>query len=351
MRKVKILHLTHSFFPVYGGTSSRNYNLMKDDNYRYSVYAPQAPCSYIPPDLGHLKDREMKDNIEIQRIPITPDISDRNPLIYRLPYYIKYIVDVHARARKLYKAVNENGIDIVYGHSPLEFGLASHWYARDKCVPLIYEAHSFLTDSLHADLLHNLKNKRLLTQSYHRLLFQFINRYEVEILRNADCIIAQTETIKKKMVGLFNISQEKILLIMNGVDFNIFDPGLYKDHNHLLFNSPRDKAFIILYSGFLNSINGIDFLISAFQDIIKKSDIKLKLIIAGRGPLQQYVENISKVNPSIQYIGLIRYEDMPILYNACDLFVIPRPAVKDAEEFYPIKLIEAMAMEKTGSGE
>jgi len=346
MERPKILHYTHSFFPVYGGTSTRNYNLMRDENYQYIVYTPQAPCSYIPPTLGSLKEIEIQRNIEIHRIVITPDISDKIKSVQIFPYYIRYIIDVYGRAKKLYNAVNQRGFDIMYGHSPLEFGMASLWYAREKGIPLIYEAHSFLTDSLRESLLNNLEEKKMAPRLYRQLLFNFLNKYESEIIRKSDCIIAQTPSIKKKIENLFHVPEEKVQLIVNGVDCNMFDPKNGKDHNKFYTKRSGVSEFRILYSGFLNSINGVDFLLSAFKQLPRDKKPNLSLLIAGRGPMQQEVENISRVDPCIRYLGLVKYEDMPDLYNTCDLFVIPRPSVKDAEEFYPIKLIEAMAMEK-----
>ncbi|HJH28059.1 MAG TPA: hypothetical protein C5S37_15150 [Methanophagales archaeon] len=53
-----------------------------------------------------------------------------------------------------------------------------------------------------------------------------------------------------------------------------------------------------------------------------------------------------KESDLIEYLGLVNYNDMPRYYSACDVFVIPRPSTLPAENLIPMKLLEAMAMEK-----
>jgi glycosyltransferase involved in cell wall biosynthesis len=67
----------------------------------------------------------------------------------------------------------------------------------------------------------------------------------------------------------------------------------------------------------------------------------------GRGPLQSRVEQAARANRDlIEYAGLVDHDQMPAYYAACDVFVIPRPPLAPGEAFVPMKLLEAMAMEK-----
>lgn len=344
-KRPKILHFTHSFFPVFGGTSTRNYNLMRDERFEHHVYVPQAPSNYIPEKLGRLKGHELLGNIKITRV-ILPDKTEKITLFKKLPYYIQFIIDVRSRAKALYGAATGKHYDIVYGHSPLEFGVAAYYYAKKNRLPLIYEAHSFLTDSLSESLLSNIDVKNCLVRIYRRCLFNFVNHYETAIINHASNIIAQTNKIKMKLMGTFSVPEKKILTVINGVDCNFFKPTGNDKTNKFRKQCDLADEFIVLYSGFLNSINGIDFLLSAFAQLPHKLKEKTKLVIAGRGPLQSHVEEAAKKDTAIIYIGLVKYDDMPELYELCNVFVIPRPSVKAAEEFYPMKLIEVMSMGK-----
>jgi glycosyltransferase involved in cell wall biosynthesis len=49
---------------------------------------------------------------------------------------------------------------------------------------------------------------------------------------------------------------------------------------------------------------------------------------------------------SFEFLGEVDFNSMPALYSAGDIFVIPRPEGGTGESFIPLKLLEAMAMEK-----
>ena len=74
---------------------------------------------------------------------------------------------------------------------------------------------------------------------------------------------------------------------------------------------------------------------------------KIKVIVMGRGPLQNYVESMSnKESNLIEYLGLINYNDMPTYYSASDVHVIPVPSGIVWESGPATKLFEGMAMKK-----
>lgn len=345
-RTIKILHFSHSFFPVYGGTSTRNYHLLHNDGMQHYVYVPQAPISYIPSQLGRLRDEDTFDNIKILRIGLTPDVTDKLSLFHILPYFIQYIFNVKSRAERLLKAVQQENYQIIYGHSPLEFGLAAYWYARKNRLPMIYEAHSFLYDSLFKSIYTNNYKSWYLTSLYKNILFNYVNSYEKKIISFSSCVVAQTKNIQQKLMDIYKVPKEKILIVVNGVDSNFFQPKLPNSGNIFSNKYSMNKKIKLLYAGFLNSINGIDFLLSVFKELSPKIKAKLHLFIAGRGPMQEEVEKVASQDNAITYLGLIKYEDMPDLYNFCDLFIIPRPSVKESEEFYPMKILEVMACQK-----
>ncbi|GAH90213.1 unnamed protein product, partial [marine sediment metagenome] len=92
---------------------------------------------------------------------------------------------------------------------------------------------------------------------------------------------------------------------------------------------------------------GIDFFWENIKELPENIKREIKIVILGRGPLQKYVEDISKKESDlIEYLGLVNYNDMPIYYSSCDVLVIPRPSTLPAETLIPMKLLEAMAMEK-----
>ena len=75
----------------------------------------------------------------------------------------------------------------------------------------------------------------------------------------------KTKEIKMKLLSYFSVPDRKILTVVNGVDCNLFEPRDNNKTNKFRKQCKLADEFIVLYSGFLNSINGIDFLLSAFK--------------------------------------------------------------------------------------
>lgn len=342
--KPTILHFTHSFFPVMGGTTTRNFNLMDDAEFRHEVIAPQAPCGYIPPHMGRLNEQDRYGNVGVRRVVLTPDLSERSDLVSKMPYSFRYIADVKARARRLLEGAQGLRGDIVYGHSPLEFAWAAYRHAKSHGLPLIYEAHGFLSNR-------NLEGRALTGQSG---LKRFASRLpglgescERTVIRHASYVVSQTSTVSIRFQREFGIPESRILEIVNGVDTNRFQRTPETRAYNPYRNPGLEGMFVLLYSGFLNDINGVDFLLRAMAALPEGLKTRVHLLVAGRGPLQAEVEAAAFRNKNITFLGLVPYDAMPRLYEACDLFVIPRPPLTDAEEFYPMKLLEAMSMEQT----
>ena len=106
---------------------------------------------------------------------------------------------------------------------------------------------------------------------------------------------------------------------------------------------------IIMYAGYMDKINGICDLTKIIPSIIKNNE-DISFIFIGDGPNACEILKISKKYPQVKYLSSVPYGDMPVYYQMCDLFVIPRPSTLPAELITPLKLLEVMAMEKTVLG-
>ncbi|MFH0779886.1 MAG: glycosyltransferase family 1 protein [Parcubacteria group bacterium] len=145
-------------------------------------------------------------------------------------------------------------------------------------------------------------------------------------LHKARQIIAVSESTKAGIVEHFNIKPEKIRVIYNGVDerFGIIE-------NRGIINETKikygiDKPFVFFVSVWRSHKN-IEGLVKAFNIAKKKYGIPHQLVIGGREDLH-YTGVRQEINDSpfkndIITPGYIDYNDLPSLYNAADLFVIP----------------------------
>ncbi|PKN83642.1 MAG: hypothetical protein CVU46_16420 [Chloroflexi bacterium HGW-Chloroflexi-8] len=106
------------------------------------------------------------------------------------------------------------------------------------------------------------------------------------------------------------------------------------------FGLPLDKKLYV-YVGRLDEEKKVDVLIKALP-LIKDSSIFL--VIAGTGLKSQYLQDLVtslKVDKKVTFLGNIQRENVPDLYSACDVFVMPGDV-----ESLSISTLEALACGK-----
>jgi glycosyltransferase involved in cell wall biosynthesis len=94
----------------------------------------------------------------------------------------------------------------------------------------------------------------------------------------------------------------------------------------------------VFYAGILLESRGLKFLIETMEGLEN-----VELIIAGIGPIKDYVEEKSRVNSHISYIGHIDHEDVITQTLKSDILVaMYDPSIRNNRYASPNKLFEAM---------
>jgi glycosyltransferase involved in cell wall biosynthesis len=327
---MKILHLTHSFFPVPGGTSTRLYNLLIDNKFDFYIVAPLPPSRYIPSKFQFLPENETIENLHISRV----NLDEKKfpiPLLKNLKY-------IRRNSYLIYKKIENRKFDIVHSHNPLEFALAGLMYSKRYGIPLVYETHGLFFESLYTG---KWRYAPHLVREFGHTLHR---RLERRLFYEADKIIVQTEEMRERIHKIFKISLEKITVIPNGVDTRVFNRERALKIRKGVRSELKWKEKVLLYAGFFDEFNGIDFLLKCIEKFPNELKKGVKLVFIGKGPLTSEIENISKREKWIIFLGNIPYNEMPKYYAACDLFILPRPSNPMTDNIIPLKLLEATAM-------
>jgi len=125
------------------------------------------------------------------------------------------------------------------------------------------------------------------------------------------------------------------------VDMGLFDPEKYRS-TAVKEKLGLEGKTIFLYWGSLDSRGrGLVEAARAFRDSSLPDAV---LVFAGKG--NQKNEIIRAGGPSVMVIPPVAYEDVPGLVAAADFAVIPFTRTPAVQKGYPIKLLEALAMEK-----
>jgi glycosyltransferase involved in cell wall biosynthesis len=153
-------------------------------------------------------------------------------------------------------------------------------------------------------------------------------------INGADYVFAASEEIKKIANKL--VPDKKIKALINPVDTEIFSPkakpSIDRKRGELILVCPRR----------LVEKNGVHFLIEAMPEISSRK--KVKLIVAGDGPLRERIEKRLrdlKIEKNVMLLGTVPNEKMPGIISSGDLIVIP--SIMEATS---IAALEAMACGK-----
>lgn len=187
----------------------------------------------------------------------------------------------------------------------------------------IVHAHIPYPSAIIACIIKKLKNKPYLVTSQGSELLDYPEERPLRAikpitgitLKNADHIHAISRALKESIVKNFGIPHDKITIIPNGVDFNLFNPYRGK-------KDPNRAEKIIVSVSRLTEKNGLDYLIRAMPQVLEKVDSKL--IIVGDGDQRTYLENLIKrlgIEDRVVLKGWVRYEDVPEIIASADLFV------------------------------
>lgn len=141
-------------------------------------------------------------------------------------------------------------------------------------------------------------------------------------INRADKIIAVSQTTKRDLIGQYDIPEDKIKVIYNGVadKFKPLDLGeAEKERRKKKYSFKR----FLLFVGTIEPRKNLKGLIESFSEISKKEP-DLGLVICGKlGWLTGDILNAMSKHPNILYLKYVSDEDLVELYNLAEIFVYP----------------------------
>ena len=200
--------------------------------------------------------------------------------------------------------------------------------ARRRNIPVVGTNH-FLPDNL-TDNVHLAGFLRPMVQ---RLLW----RNMLGLFNRLDGVAAPTPTaaLILEQAGC----RVPVEAISNGVDIQHFQPRPAADRRHLRWRYGIDPSrSVFLYVGRVDREKGLDVLLKA---AIHLADQPLQIVICGKGRFLSALKHMRKdlgLKKRVILTGYVPDDDLPLLYNSADVFVMP-----GAAELQSIATLEAMA--------
>ncbi len=173
----------------------------------------------------------------------------------------------------------------------------------------------------------------------HRAIFELERRlFRPDGVRR---VIVQSKLDARLLTEYFGVDESRIRRIVNGVDVNVFHPGVrsaraeVREELFRQFGTPADDSPLIVFASMDFRRKGLDSLLAALAGL---KDRETRLLVLGAGDIARYkrIAKSRSVDHRVLFAG--RQSAIERFYGAGDLFVLPT-----IYEPFPNVNLEAMA--------
>ncbi|MDY7030074.1 MAG: glycosyltransferase, partial [Spirochaetota bacterium] len=279
---------------------------------------------------------EVDENVRIIRMPCGgKDFIPKEYLYEKIPEWVKNALGYIKRNGLNYSFVNSHYWDA---------GLAGHMVSEKLDIPHIHTPHSIGT----------WKKEQMLTDfpedadSFEEK-YNFTNRikYESQIYRACDLLLATTPIQVDKIEGDYDIPQTAIRMIPPGYDDNRFFPVGESSRQAIRTRLGYSGPTVFAVSRLAEN-KGLDLLVDSFAMVAERFQHASLVLAIGHEDRDETEEAIyqkilriareRKIDDRIKFIGFIEDEELPDYYRAADLFVL-----SSRYEPFGMTAIESMA--------
>ncbi|XHH08364.1 MAG: glycosyltransferase family 4 protein [Candidatus Bathyarchaeia archaeon] len=318
MTNKNICFISPEYWPLAGGTGAYVYYLSNElmkNGYNATIMTGSNQ------NLERQVNRQLK--VYFQKIPKIP--------------IVKSFMLAGASYRKLNSIKNTANIDITHPQLPLTPSFA---VPPNYGKTLVCTVHS--TWKGEAEAIAGEPYSRLNANEKFLVSFNwFLRFFEVGMIKRASRVIAVSDFTRRELRKYYNIPENRIRVIHNGVDTRKFQPvGDKRKIKAELGLNPDDIA--ILSVGRLYARKGLFTLIEAMPQVVKRFK-NAKFVISGKGQsdemakLNLHAERLG-VKDNIIFTGYYPDKKLPKLYQAADVF-----AFSTFYEHHPFAVLEALA--------
>jgi D-inositol-3-phosphate glycosyltransferase len=148
---------------------------------------------------------------------------------------------------------------------------------------------------------------------------------EKDLVNKCHRIIAATGKERDDLVHYYGASPDTINIVPCGVNLELFQP-IDRSLVRQRLNLDREKA--ILFVGRIDPLKGIENLLMAVSNLSRTYHLKL-IVVGGGDKTQSEVERLKclsrqlEIEDQVIFLGSMSQEDLPQLYNAADVCVVP----------------------------
>jgi colanic acid biosynthesis glycosyl transferase WcaI len=289
---------------------------------------PNHPTGVVPPEyrrrFRRLVIREHVDGVNVVRSWLFPFPNGK--AYERILNYSSFCVSSAGTGVFLPRP------DVIIATSPqLLVGLSGWWLARRKRAPFILEVRDLWPESLVAVGIGSDKS----------LLHRSLSRIAGFLYRKCDRIVVVSPAFKDYLIENWHVPPEKIFIIENGVEQNLFSPHTANDLRKEL--GIEDK-FVVCYVGTMGMAHGLETMVEAAARLRDKAPQVLFLLLgegAEKGRIMAMAQSRGLTN--LRFIDQQPREKIPAYISASNACLVLLKKTELFKTVIPTKMLEFMS--------
>jgi colanic acid biosynthesis glycosyl transferase WcaI len=222
--------------------------------------------------------------------------------------------------------------DVVIASSPqLLVGLSGLWLARCKRVPFVFEVRDLWPESLAA----------VGAGDGNSMLHRTLAKIAGFLYRNCDRLVVVTPAFEDHLSKYWDLPRNKISVIENGVETDLFTPALKTD---LRKRWDAEKKFVVSYIGTMGMAHGLETVITAATKL-QDTNPEILFLLVGEGAEKERIVALAKERSlnNLQFVDQQPREEIPAYIAASDACLVPLKKTDVFKTVIPTKMLEFMS--------
>ncbi len=292
---------------------------------------PNHPTGVVPPEwrsrLRRLIYREDVDGVRVVRTWLWP-LPNRKAH-ERMRNYASFCVSAALDGMWMEHP------DVIIATSPqLLVGLSGWWIAALKRAPFVFEVRDLWPESLVAVGAGDEKS----------VLHRALGAIAGFLYRRATHIVVVTAAFKEHLIRHWSVPAEKISLVANGVETEMFAPQSAETDAQTRAGLGLEGKFLVCYSGTMGMAHGLDTVLDAATRLQERAP-SVQFLLVGEGADKQRVVDLAEKAglTNVTFLDQRPREEIPALISASDTCLV---LLKKADVFktvIPTKMLEFMS--------
>ena len=327
------------YFPPRLGSDRRIFELMKRLSKKFDIHFITLPPSYT------LFIRKIESHSEEERAPAQVsyegmrghrlDLPNTVSRLWTKSFLVAFVVtEIYLCFQMLKEMVRLRPHMVIINDTSVYTGLVGFVCSRIMNKKLLVDYNDLM--GLYTFELIGKKVNGLLQ----RILGRMLILVEDILVRYGWKVTAITVFIKN--YALTRNVRKDIIVVPNGVDMSLFDPNRVTGEEIKSKHGIRNGEKLCVYAGRVDEVAGAEIILKTAK--LLRHEKKIKFMVVGEGN-PETGNDLSKCD-NIILTGRVPKEEIPKYLAAADCVFVPFPDNVASHGISPLKLFEALAMEK-----